>query len=244
MGKSAQKNPPGKSPRKSSQNLYNKNPPTHFCRMAGASTAVFHCCVAAFGKNDVRTTEKQTLQCNFCSATRKCSTTSVCACGMLQGFGLEGWGLGLADQICICASLGLGPFVRFYAYSNTGVAFFNGTLIPHRIKKRVVICIPTQKINTEFKIIGSGKIDPVQLNGGLKQGPFLLVKMGVVQIASKKTKVSSKVPLQNPFNLKLDRVVFWTTNIDRENESIHNRAPMSSFSSAKEVRATEQRIQW
>ena len=35
-GKSAQKNSLGKSPGKSSQNLYIKNPPTHFCRLAGA----------------------------------------------------------------------------------------------------------------------------------------------------------------------------------------------------------------
>ena len=37
-----------------------------------------------------------------CSATsaaqhsKNCSATSVFACGMLQGWGLEGWGLGLA----------------------------------------------------------------------------------------------------------------------------------------------------
>ena len=40
-----------------------------------------------------------------CSATsaaqhsENCSATSVFACGMLQGWGLEGWGLGLADNI-------------------------------------------------------------------------------------------------------------------------------------------------
>ena len=37
VGKSAQKNPPGKSPQKILQYLYNENPPTHFCRMAGAT---------------------------------------------------------------------------------------------------------------------------------------------------------------------------------------------------------------
>ena len=40
-----------------------------------------------------------------CSATsaaqhsKNCSTTSVFACSMLQGWGLEGWGLGLADMV-------------------------------------------------------------------------------------------------------------------------------------------------
>ena len=29
--------------------------------------------------------------------SENCSATSVFACGMLQGWGLEGWGLGLAD---------------------------------------------------------------------------------------------------------------------------------------------------
>ena len=41
------------------------------------------------------------LQCNFCSATfRKVQCNfrfRVFACGMLRGWGLEGWGLGLAD---------------------------------------------------------------------------------------------------------------------------------------------------
>ena len=44
---------------------------------------------------------------NICSATsvaqlsKNCSATSVFACGMLQGWGLEGWGLGLADcSVC------------------------------------------------------------------------------------------------------------------------------------------------
>ena len=30
--------------------------------------------------------------------SKNCSATSVFACGMLQGWGLEGWGLGLADM--------------------------------------------------------------------------------------------------------------------------------------------------
>ena len=46
----------------------------------------FVCCSAAFGTNDVRTAEKRTLQCSFCSAAF--SATSVFACGMLQGWGL------------------------------------------------------------------------------------------------------------------------------------------------------------
>ena len=32
--------------------------------------------------------------------SENCSATSVLACGMLQGWGLEGWGLGLADSTC------------------------------------------------------------------------------------------------------------------------------------------------
>ena len=48
------------------------------------------------------TSALQKSQC--CSATsaaqhsENCSATSVFACGMLQGWGLEGWGLGLADK--------------------------------------------------------------------------------------------------------------------------------------------------
>ena len=30
--------------------------------------------------------------------SKSCSATSIFACGMLQGWGLEGWGLGLADM--------------------------------------------------------------------------------------------------------------------------------------------------
>ena len=48
------------------------------------------------------TSALQKSQC--CSATsaaqhfKNCSATSVFACGMLQGWGLEGWGLGLAES--------------------------------------------------------------------------------------------------------------------------------------------------
>ena len=53
---------------------------------------------AAFGQNDFRAAEKPMLQCNFCSAAfQNCSATSVFAFGMLQGWGLEGWRLGLAE---------------------------------------------------------------------------------------------------------------------------------------------------
>ena len=57
------------------------------------------CCSAAFGKNDVRIEEKRLLQCNFCSS-ENCSTTSVFACGMLQGWSLErrGFKLGLTEN--------------------------------------------------------------------------------------------------------------------------------------------------
>ena len=43
-------------------------------------------------------------KCGCCSATsaaqhsENCSATSVFTCGMLQGWGLEGWGLGLAEM--------------------------------------------------------------------------------------------------------------------------------------------------
>ena len=47
------------------------------------------------------TSALQTSQCCSAVATAQhsenCSATSVFACGMLQGWGLEGWGLGLAD---------------------------------------------------------------------------------------------------------------------------------------------------
>ena len=57
----------------------------------------FACCNAACGQNDIRIADKLMLQCSFCSASfrENCSATSVFACGMLQGWGLEGWGLGL-----------------------------------------------------------------------------------------------------------------------------------------------------
>ena len=38
------------------------------------------------------------LQCNFCSAAFQKLQWSVFACGMLQGWGLEGWGLGLDSE--------------------------------------------------------------------------------------------------------------------------------------------------
>ena len=38
VGKSAQKNPPGKSPGKSSKIYTTKNPPTHFCRLPRAKS--------------------------------------------------------------------------------------------------------------------------------------------------------------------------------------------------------------
>ena len=51
--------------------------------------------------DDVRIAEKRMLQCNSCSEqlSENCSATSVFACAMLQGWGLEGWGLGLADNL-------------------------------------------------------------------------------------------------------------------------------------------------
>ena len=55
------------------------------------------------------TSALQKSQC--CSATfaaqhsKNCSATSVFACDMLQGWGLEGWGLGLADVPRFCLKL-------------------------------------------------------------------------------------------------------------------------------------------
>ena len=59
----------------------------------------FVCCSAAFGPNEFRTAEKPMLQGSFSAAqhSENCSATSVFACGMLQRWGFEGWGLGLAD---------------------------------------------------------------------------------------------------------------------------------------------------
>ena len=54
----------------------------------------FVCCSAASGTNAVRTAEKRMLQCSFCSAAfRKLQCNFRFACGMLQGWGLEGWSL-------------------------------------------------------------------------------------------------------------------------------------------------------
>ena len=74
------------------------------------ATQLFRCCSAvfllqrsaAFGQMTSAALQKS--QC--CSAvsaaqhSENCSATSVFACGMLQGRGLEGWGLGLYD-ICL-----------------------------------------------------------------------------------------------------------------------------------------------
>ena len=70
------------------------------------ASQLFHCC-RAVSFVAVQLLEKKTksaLQnsecCNTTSAAQlseNCSATSVFACGMLQGWGLDGWGLGLAD---------------------------------------------------------------------------------------------------------------------------------------------------
>ena len=65
------------------------------------------------------TSALQKSQC--CSATsaaqhsKNCSATSVFACGMLQGWGLEGWGLGLADLKGLLCQRGMlfADFCRF-----------------------------------------------------------------------------------------------------------------------------------
>ena len=68
-----------------------------------AAFSMLHCSFSlAAAQFLVKTTSAlQNSQC--CSATsaaqhsENCSATSVFACGMLQGWGLEGWCLGLAD---------------------------------------------------------------------------------------------------------------------------------------------------
>ena len=58
----------------------------------------FACCSTAFHKNNVRTAEKRMLQCNFCSATFRKPQCNFCfrLWRVLQGWGLDGWGFGLA----------------------------------------------------------------------------------------------------------------------------------------------------
>ena len=65
----------------------------------------FACCSAALGKNHIRTgstAEKQMLQCNSCSTTfwklQGNFRYRLCHVATLQGWGLEGWGLGLAEM--------------------------------------------------------------------------------------------------------------------------------------------------
>ena len=67
------------------------------------------CCCAAFGKNDVLIAEKRVLQCIFCSATFRKNSAQLLlfVCGMLQAWGLEGWGLRLADENKIGTPLNL-----------------------------------------------------------------------------------------------------------------------------------------
>ena len=68
-----------------------------FCNVA---MQFFVCCSAAFGQNDVGTAEKRMLQRNFCNAAfRKLQRNFRFACGMLQEWGLEGWGLGLLEEL-------------------------------------------------------------------------------------------------------------------------------------------------
>ena len=64
-----------------------------------AAVQFFARCSAAFGKNDFRPWRKanvavQFMQCNF---PKIAAQLPVFACGMLQGWGLEGRGLGLAE---------------------------------------------------------------------------------------------------------------------------------------------------
>ena len=77
----------------------------------------FACCSAAFGKKDVRTAEKRMLRCNFWSAAfRNCSAISVFACGMLRGWGLEGWGLGRTEFGIFSCFLGRSKPIFFSVY--------------------------------------------------------------------------------------------------------------------------------
>ena len=64
------------------------------CSFFNIAIQFFVCCSATSGENGIRIAEKRISQCTFCSATfENCSSTSVFACGMLQG-----WGLGISDS--------------------------------------------------------------------------------------------------------------------------------------------------
>ena len=70
---------------------------------------------ATFRTNDVRAAENRILQRNFCNATFRKLQRNFCfhlSCGMLQGCGLEGWGLGLPEKF-LAPLLPLAP-VLFY----------------------------------------------------------------------------------------------------------------------------------
>ena len=54
------------------------------------------CCCAALGKNSVCIAESECYSATSAAQlSENCSAASVLACGVLQGWGLEGWGSGL-----------------------------------------------------------------------------------------------------------------------------------------------------
>ena len=103
----------------------------------------FVCCSAASGQNDVGTADKRMLQCNFCSAAfRKLQRNFRFACGMLQGWGLEGWGLGLAD-----------PMVRYPPPLRYLVSHRHICAIPHFATYRAIIVkYPLKQTQKSFAI--------------------------------------------------------------------------------------------
>ena len=68
------------------------------CSFFDVAVQFFVCCSATSGPNDFALQKSRC--CSAVSAAQhseNCSATSVFARGMLQGWGLEGWGLGLAE---------------------------------------------------------------------------------------------------------------------------------------------------
>ena len=76
----------------------------------------FACCGAASEKVKMTSALQKSRCCSAVSAAQhseNCSATSVFACGMLQGWGLEVWGLGLAER-CACALAAEGQAMDLY----------------------------------------------------------------------------------------------------------------------------------
>ena len=106
----------------------------------------------------VKTTSAlQKSQC--CSATsaaqhsENCSATSVFACGMLQGWGLEGWGLGRVD---FCPFLSFfrdfpsfyGIFPRLFLFLFLGLVGPRTRNIPERVRDTIPKMVKTPGLET------------------------------------------------------------------------------------------------